>query len=1019
MSRIKDHQIWKFNPGAFQSDEEVIAQFKVRHHELQTVLDILRDNIEAPSCQHTLILGPRGQGKTMLLARIAAELRSNRRYSEDLLPVRFMEESQEIFNMADFWLEALFYLARECQQFDSQLGRELSIRHSVLSKDWGSDSLEDLTRNAVLDVADQLDRKLVLMIENLQALFADVDENFGWKLRKVLQTEPQIILVGSATSRFKGLDDARLPFFEFFWTIDLKPLNTIECQQLWSMISGQEMSEREIRPLEILTGGSPRLLVIVASFAQHKSVRQLMEDLVHLVDEHTDYFRGNLEILAKTERRVFLAVIDLWQPSTPSEISNRARMGIRKVSTMLGRLVNRGAVTVEGGGRKRKYAAAEPLYNIYYQLRRNRDEAAVVQNLIRFMSVFYTEAEQTEVFSALIEEMAESAAIREAFNRTMAEDPEIAKKLVIIAAINVVRRIAIRKNNRLRERIITSFDKGNFKNVIQIVDQGLSSHSSNASRSHESSISWALLMKAAAYQKLGNLESALSTTNEIINRWSSAENPELQRLVAGALIIKGETLLAQGNVEPALLTVEEVVKDYGSKEDPHLQACVACALTIKGEILQNQCNRNSAAEAFEEAVRRLDAVENHEFRWCIAIALTNKGELLSLQGQLGYALSTFEEIIERFGSSEDTELQLWVGRALIKKAEILKEQDHQELALSAFKDVVERFNIAENPEQQFLVARALINQGRILQAQGQVKSALSAFEAVIDRFNSATKSDLQVMASFAFLHKIMALCLANESTPDAVFHVVEKAIASIKTVAHTELSDPMRLSLQKNLAVILMLKGIVLHAQGKIGLAKTPFEEVIERFGNAENQELQTLSTRATINKAEIQINEGDIQDALFAYNEVIQWLSKFTEHEKAELRWDALRGRTKALLIQGDLSAAVDSFRSLYAFLKPDSEAMIRVIVNFAINLVAAGVAPHTLLKVLSSSDIREDALRPVIVALQQEAGETVRAPEEILEITSDIRRDIQEQRSPLFKEWETKSSLPHSEWLHTEQFS
>ena len=37
MSRLKENRIRKFNPGAFQSDQEVIAQFKVRHHELQNV----------------------------------------------------------------------------------------------------------------------------------------------------------------------------------------------------------------------------------------------------------------------------------------------------------------------------------------------------------------------------------------------------------------------------------------------------------------------------------------------------------------------------------------------------------------------------------------------------------------------------------------------------------------------------------------------------------------------------------------------------------------------------------------------------------------------------------------------------------------------------------------------------------------------------------------------------------------------------------------------------------------------
>ncbi|MDE2871152.1 MAG: hypothetical protein OXQ94_05635, partial [Gemmatimonadota bacterium] len=94
--------IRKFNPGLLQSDEGISEQFVVRHHELSLLLDDLRGNIASPSCQHILVIGPRGRGKTMLLARVAAELRSNEDFAASLLPVRFMEESQEIFSLTDF-----------------------------------------------------------------------------------------------------------------------------------------------------------------------------------------------------------------------------------------------------------------------------------------------------------------------------------------------------------------------------------------------------------------------------------------------------------------------------------------------------------------------------------------------------------------------------------------------------------------------------------------------------------------------------------------------------------------------------------------------------------------------------------------------------------------------------------------------------------------------------------------------------------------------------------------------------
>ena len=390
----RPRRIRKFNPGTFQSDEELSRQFVVRKHELNVVLEVLRGNVGAPSCQHVLLVAPRGRGKTMLLARVAAELRTSRELSERLLPVRFMEESQEIFNIGDFWLETLFHLAREIGKNDPEIARELGDTHADLAARWRGKDLEEHARAAALDATDRLGKQIVLMVENLQTLCGDVDDDFGWKLRKTLQSEPRIVLLATATSRFEGLDDAKEPFFELFRIIRLDPLDTEECRCLWQAVSDDTASGREIRPLEILTGGNPRLLVIVAGFAQHRSMSQLMENLVELIDDHTEYFRSHLEGFAKTERRVYLSVIDLWQPSSTGEIATRARMDVRTVSTLLGRLVNRGAVVAEGSGKKRLYAAAERLYSIYYKLRRERDEAVVVRNLIHFMAVFYEAIER-------------------------------------------------------------------------------------------------------------------------------------------------------------------------------------------------------------------------------------------------------------------------------------------------------------------------------------------------------------------------------------------------------------------------------------------------------------------------------------------------------------------------------------------------------------------------------------------------------------------------------------------------
>ena len=499
--------IRKFNPGMFQSDDEVVRQFVVRHRELDLVLEVIRSNIDSPSCQHVLIVAPRGRGKTMLLARVCAELRTNNALSERLFPVRFMEESQEIVTLADFWLEALFHLAHANATGNPELSQELLATHADLTARWRDTNIEGYARAAVLAAADRLGQKLVLMVENLQTLCSDVDKDFGWKLRQTLQSEPHIMLLATATSRFKGLDDATQPFFELFRIVDLEPLDTDACRQLWNMVSGDAQTSREIKPLQILTGGSPRLIIIVATFARHRLLRRLLEDLVTLVDDHTEYFRSHLEGLAKIERRVYLAVIDLWQPSSVHEIAARARIDIRTVSALIARLVNRGAVLVEGAGRKRRYSAAERLYSIYYKLRRERDEAELVRNLIQFMTVFYHSDELAEMTGAWRMEAAQSAAIREGLERALAASDTQDLQMEVA--------------------------KGLFK-------------------------------KGVTHGQRDESEAELAAYDDLIARFSGSDTPEIQVPVATSLLFKGNLQIEIGRAEEALRTSDELDRRCGA-----------------------------------------------------------------------------------------------------------------------------------------------------------------------------------------------------------------------------------------------------------------------------------------------------------------------------------------------------------------------------------------------------------------------------------------------------------------------
>ncbi len=785
MNESRNRLIRKFNPGTLQSDGEVIEQFVVRKHELDIVLDVLRGNVDSPSCQHVLVVAPRGRGKTMLLARVAAELRADDELSGRLLPVRFMEESQEIFNLADFWLETLFHLARESVAHDPEFTRELRETHAALTGRWHEQALEEHARAAVLEAADRLGRKLVLMVENLQALCKNVDDDFGWKLRGALQSEPQIILLATATSHFEGLDDATQPFFELFRLIGLQPLTTDECRRLWQVISGDEVSEREIRPLEILTGGNPRLLVIISGFAQHRSLHQLMEELVKLIDEHTEYFRGHMEALGKTERRVYIAVVDLWQASSSGEIADRARMDVRIVSTMLGRLVGRGAVIVEGSGKKRLYSA-ERLYSIYYKLRRERDESTVVENLIRFMAVFYSEAELAEMSGMLMAEASQSKVIREGIERALAGLPQIGNLFSgmvrpdIDGPSNQAVTIDDGEGERFLQEIAVAFDEEAFEKLIETVDRAFASDSVNWSQVSESRIAFASFAKAFAHENLGDSEAAIVACDEVVQHFGASDTPEVQVLVAWALGIRGDMQGKLGKFDAAIATYDEAIERFVTSDVAEIQEWVPAVLTRRGITRAMQDNIEGAIADFDEVIKRFDTNDVAEVQKWVARALVCKGMARAQLGEDEGAIAIYDVLIERFGSSDAPDFGREVARALVYKGMSQMTLSLAEEALHTCEELERRLDVLTGDEKIELIWRARWVQTKALVVQEKYGAAMDAFRSAYAVFVPDNETMIRGIQRFvpdliaygASAHDLIEILSSDRAKSDALTPII-------------------------------------------------------------------------------------------------------------------------------------------------------------------------------------------------------------------------------------------------------
>ncbi|MCY4549396.1 MAG: tetratricopeptide repeat protein [Defluviicoccus sp.] len=713
----------KYNPG-FLSDDELVASFCVRTDEFESMMEPLR---EAPgdSNAHQIVIGPRGSGKTSLLLRVAAEIRRDARLSTRLFPVVFAEESYEVSTAGEFWLEALSRLVDQAPNGED--GPDLRRSFEELREIRDDRTLGDRCLGALQDFSDREGKRLVLMVENLNMLFRDIaDRDAGWRLRQTLQTEPRILLLASATSRFDEMDDPKRALYDLFRSLPLRPLDVEDCATLWRTVSGQERAPETIRALRILTGGSARLLTIVARFGAALSFRKLMADLLDLVDDHTEYFKSHLDALPAQERRVYLALAELWKPATAREIADRARLETSKCSAQLARLAERGAVEVSGGTARRKlYYLAERLYNIYYLMRRARGPAPMIESLIRFMEGWYS-----------VDELKEFGA------RMAQEAPGLDGETLGLYRTAFQQLLKLPSLEAHREELLS---------LASAMYAGRTGDLSVAFP--PSAVAQELFEKARALEKAGRLEDAVGAWDEVVRHFGATAVETDLGPVALALRNKGDALVALQRLDEALANWDEVLQRFGTNDSEVFRHAVALALQSKGTALLTARRFDDALATWDEFVRRFAVAEDETLRDGVALALVGKGAaLLALDG-LDEAIAVWDEALRRLGTGEGYRGPEFLALAMNFRGVALARSERLDEALTAWSEVVERFGGAETPQFVDYVATALGHKAVAFLRLNRLEAALGATDEAVQRLGRYDAGDVLHMVANALVHK--------------------------------------------------------------------------------------------------------------------------------------------------------------------------------------------------------------------------------------------------------------------------
>ena len=907
----------KYNPG-FLSDTELVESFCVRLNEFQSLIDALRE-CTGTSNQHQIVIGPRGSGKTSLLLRVAVEVRTDPDLAERFFPVIFAEESYEVATAGEFWLECLSRLAQQVPHTESEPDLLRTCEElRTLRDDRG---LGERCLGALQDFSDRQGKRLVLIVENLNMMVRDMtDRHAGWRLRQTLQTDPRILLLASATSRFDEIDDPDHAFYDLFRELRLRPLDLDACATLWQNVSGQQRAPQTIQALRILTGGSPRLLTIVARFGEKLSFRELMADLLDLVDDHTEYFKSHLDALPAQERRVYLALADLWKPATTREIAERSRVEVNKCSAHLGRLTERGAVEVTGGTARRKlYYLTERLYNIYYLMRRSRGPAPMIEALIHFMEAYYSPDELKDLAVRIAHEAMDlgtkmQVAYRTAFERLL-DTPTLANhrdellsrtpptfhdQLKAGANTTAVptraealsaRAFAFVRADRLPEALDTWKEVvgrfgGSRKSTdreqvaIALINQGVTLGQLN--QHEEAMAAWsevmqrfdksvvpalldsvlrAMVNKGAMLAGLDRLSDALAVWNEVEQRFGTSDREGVLELLATALTCKGVTLIQLDRPEDGLSAWDEVVQRYGRSKIPGVLAQVATALVSKGVYLAHANRQEEALTVWDEVSRRFAKHDAPVVLQLVVIALRHKSQALAEWDRLEEAIDACDAIIARFGGSESPEVLDAVAEALVNKGTGLARLERMEDAIHAWDDVLRRFGTSHAPSHLNAVVRALADKAKALADLNRPEDSLRAWDEIVQRFGTSDTPELFQAAAKALVNMGAMLAQANrrDEAINSFDEVVRRLGASDSSASH------------ETVARALVGRGLALAESNRPDEALEAWDEVVRRFGASDSPALLETVARTMANKGAVLAESNRHEEAVTAWDEVIQ----------------------------------------------------------------------------------------------------------------------------------------------------
>ncbi|MBI4639577.1 MAG: tetratricopeptide repeat protein [Candidatus Tectomicrobia bacterium] len=606
--------------------ETLEALFVQREDLAQRIVELIRESALTLSRHYTLLIGPRGIGKTHLIALAYHRIRARNDLRDRLLIAWLREEEWGVTSFLDLLLR--IFRAIQAEYNDVALAERIESLYNL-----PPDAAERVGASLLKEFVG--DRTLLILVENLDDLFEGLDDEGQKRLRAYLQENPFCTILATAQSLFNGVSLQTSPFYGFFRIHHLEELNFEDARHLLANIANLDgdrelasfiqtpMGRARIRAVHHLAGGNHRVYVIFSQFLTRQSLNELTEPFIRTLDDLTPYYQARIKWLSSQQRKIVEFLCDCRHAVPVKEIAQRCFMTHQTTSGQLKTLREMGYVRSIPIGRESYYELREPLMRLCIEVKKQRGEP--IRLFIDFLRFWYSRTELQQWLALLqpdatLEREYVFQALRVTEEGT--EDPRVAACL---------------KDYK------SYVETGDFTRALEVAEELVEI------RGH----AWDWFAKGTCLGNLGRYDEALASFDKAIEF-----DPNNERVWYN----RGVALGNAGHYNEALLSF-----DKATELDPEN----APAWVNQGAALVRIGRHNEALVSFNKAIK-LDPKN----RW----AWDNKGRTLIHLKRWDEALVSFDKVIKL----DSDNVEVWYNRGWV-----LAHLERWDEALVSFDKVIE------------------------------------------------------------------------------------------------------------------------------------------------------------------------------------------------------------------------------------------------------------------------------------------------------------------------------------------